>query len=232
MQLLGKTRIGARCKIGTGSILQDVRVDDDATIGAHSILDSSRVGAHAQVGPFARLRPGADIRAGAHVGNFVEMKNTVVHEGAKATHLSYLGDASIGANRISARARSPAITTAWPSIETTIGSRVFIGSDTALVAPVRVGDGAYVAAGSVITENVPADALGDRARTPGQQARLGRKRRREMKRTANAKPSRPKPKRHRNAKRNVARGSPHDEARRACHTPAVAPRGKGKTVKR
>ena len=96
VQLLGKTRIGARCKIRTGSILRDVRVDDDAVIGAHSILNASRVGAKRRSGPFARLRPGADIRAGAHVGNFVEVKNSVLHEGAKAKHLTYLGDATIG----------------------------------------------------------------------------------------------------------------------------------------
>ncbi len=159
-QLLGKTRIGARCKIGAGSILRDARVDDDATIGAQSNLDSCRVASHARVGPFARLRPGADIRAGAHVGSFVELKNTVLHEGARAPHLSYLGDATIGAE---SNIGAGTITCNFDGLakhETKIGSRVFIGSDTALVAPVRVGDGAYVAAGSIITENVPADALG------------------------------------------------------------------------
>jgi bifunctional UDP-N-acetylglucosamine pyrophosphorylase/glucosamine-1-phosphate N-acetyltransferase len=159
-QLLGKTRIGARCKIGAGSILRDARVDDDATIGAQSNLESCRVGAHARVGPFARLRTGTDIRGGAHVGSFVELKNTVLHEGAKAPHLSYLGDAAIGAE---SNIGAGTITCNFDGLakhETKIGSRVFIGSDTALVAPVRVGDGAYVAAGSIITENVPADALG------------------------------------------------------------------------
>jgi bifunctional UDP-N-acetylglucosamine pyrophosphorylase/glucosamine-1-phosphate N-acetyltransferase len=159
-QLLGKTRIGARCKIGAGSILRDARVDDDATIGAQSNLESCRVAAHARVGPFARLRTGTDIRGGAHVGSFVELKNTVLHEGAKAPHLSYLGDAAIGAE---SNIGAGTITCNFDGLakhETKVGSRVFIGSDTALVAPVRVGDGAYVAAGSIITENVPADALG------------------------------------------------------------------------
>ena len=159
-QLLGKTRIGERCKIGAGSILRDARVDDDATIGAHSNLESCRVAARAHVGPFARLRTGADIRGGAHVGSFVELKNTVLHEGAKAPHLSYLGDATIGEG---SNIGAGTITCNFDGLakhETKIGSRVFIGSDTALVAPVRVGDGAYVAAGSIITENVPADALG------------------------------------------------------------------------
>jgi len=182
VQLLGKTRIGMRCKIGTGSILRDVRVDDDAIVGAHSVLESSRVGATAQVGPFSRLRPGADIRPGAHIGNFVEVKNSVIHEGAKAMHLSYLGDASVGQKT---NIGAGTITCNYDGVgkyPTTIGKKVFIGSDTALVAPIRVGDGAYVAAGSTVTENVPADALaiarGRQANKPGWAA----KRRREMKR--------------------------------------------------
>lgn len=202
-QLLGNTRIGARCKIGTGSILRDMRLDDDAVIGAHSILDSSRVASRAHVGPFSRLRPGADIRAGAHIGNFVEIKKSVVHEGAKAQHLSYLGDASIGAGT---NVGAGTITCNYDGVakhETKIGRGVFIGSDTALVAPVRVGDGAYVAAGSIITENVPADALavarGRQVNKPG----WAKARRRELaaakktdkpskRRTARRKPSKSK----------------------------------------
>ncbi len=171
VQLLGNTRIGARCTIRTGSVLQDVRVDDDAVIGAHSLIDSSRVGTKAQIGPFSRLRPGTDIRAGAHVGSFVEMKKTVLGEGSKAPHLSYLGDATIGRDT---NIGAGTITCNYDGVAkhpTTIGNRVFIGSDTALVAPVRIGDGAYVGAGSVITENVPADALaiarGRQANKPG-----------------------------------------------------------------
>ena len=184
VQLLGKTRIGARCKIQTGCVLRDTRVDDDAFIGAHSALDSSRVWSKAHVGPFARLRPGADIRAGAHIGNFVEVKNSVVHEGAKAGHLTYLGDASIGRE---ANIGAGTITCNYDGVakhQTKIGNRVFIGSDSALVAPVRIGDGAYVAAGSTITENVPADALGvargRQTNKPGWAAR----RRREMARAS------------------------------------------------
>jgi bifunctional UDP-N-acetylglucosamine pyrophosphorylase/glucosamine-1-phosphate N-acetyltransferase len=159
VQLLGKTRIGERCKILTGSILRDVRVEDDAAIGPHSVLDASRVASNAVVGPFARLRPGSDVRANAHVGNFVELKKTILREGAKANHLSYLGDATIGSG---SNIGAGTITCNYDGVSkhpTTIGSRVFIGSDSALVAPVRIGDGAYVAAGSIITENVPADAL-------------------------------------------------------------------------
>jgi bifunctional UDP-N-acetylglucosamine pyrophosphorylase/glucosamine-1-phosphate N-acetyltransferase len=189
VQLLGNTRIGARCTIRTGSVLQDVRVDDDAVIGAHSLIDSSRVGTKAQIGPFSRLRPGTDIRSGAHVGSFVEMKKTVLGEGSKAPHLSYLGDATIGRET---NVGAGTITCNYDGVSkhpTTIGNRVFIGSDTALVAPVRIGDGAYVGAGSVITENVPADALaiarGRQANKPGWAAA----RRKEMQRAAKAKPS-------------------------------------------
>ena len=159
VQLLGSTRIGARCQIRTGCVLHNTRVDDGALVGPHTNSIDSRIGPDAQVGPFARLRPGSDIRAGAHIGNFVEVKNSVVHEGAKAGHLSYLGDASIGPGT---NIGAGTITCNYDGVakyETKIGKGVFIGSDSALVAPVRIGDGAYVAAGSVITENVPADAL-------------------------------------------------------------------------
>jgi bifunctional UDP-N-acetylglucosamine pyrophosphorylase/glucosamine-1-phosphate N-acetyltransferase len=209
VQLLGKTRIGARCKIQTGSVLQDMRLDDEVLIGAHSVMVSSRIADRAQVGPFARLRPGADIRAGAHIGNFVEVKNSVVHEGAKAGHLTYLGDASVGRE---ANIGAGTITCNYDGMAkyvTTIGNRVFIGSDSALVAPVRIGDGAYVAAGSIITENVPADALGiargrqtnktgwaaarrrELARTGREERRKKSKRRGKVVRRAKAKARRP-----------------------------------------
>jgi bifunctional UDP-N-acetylglucosamine pyrophosphorylase / glucosamine-1-phosphate N-acetyltransferase len=189
VQLLGRTRIGARCQIGTGSVLIDMRVDDDATIFPHSHLVFSRVGPKAQVGPFARLRPGSDIREGAHVGTFVEMKNTVLHEGAKAPHLSYLGDATIGPETNIGAGTITCNYDGFAKYETKIGRRVFIGSDSALVAPVRIGDGAYVAAGSVITDNVPADALavarGRQANKPGWAAA----RRRELQSGAKSKTS-------------------------------------------
>jgi bifunctional UDP-N-acetylglucosamine pyrophosphorylase/glucosamine-1-phosphate N-acetyltransferase len=159
VQLLGSTRIGARCQIRTGCVLHNTRVDDGALVGPHTNSIDSRIGPGADVGPFARLRPGSDIRAGVHIGNFVEVKKSVIHEGAKAGHLSYLGDASIGPG---ANIGAGTITCNYDGLakyETKIGKGVFIGSDTALVAPVRIGDGAYIAAGSVITENVPADAL-------------------------------------------------------------------------
>lgn len=190
VQLLGKSRIGARCVIRTGSVVKDSRLEDDVTIGAHTLVDSARLATKAQAGPFSRLRPGSDIRAGAHVGGFVEVKKSVVHEGAKVPHLSYIGDATIGRE---SNIGAGTITCNYDGVAkhpTRIGSRVFIGSDTALVAPVRVGDRAYVAAGSIITENVPADALGiargRQANKPGWAAA----RRAEQKRAAaaNAKP--------------------------------------------
>jgi bifunctional UDP-N-acetylglucosamine pyrophosphorylase/glucosamine-1-phosphate N-acetyltransferase len=171
VRLLGKTRIGARCQIGAGSVLIDMRLDDDVTVLPQSHLVGSRIGAKAQVGPFSRLRPGCDVREGAHVGTFVEMKKTTLHERAKAPHLSYLGDATIGAETNIGAGTITCNFDGFGKYETKIGSRVFVGSDSALVAPVRIGDGAYVAAGSVITENVPPDALaiarGRQANKPG-----------------------------------------------------------------
>src|SRR5277367_2606257 len=212
VQLLGDTRIGARCLIRTGSILNDARLGDDVVIEAHSTIHSSRLAAHASIGPFARLRPGSDIRAGVHIGNFVEVKNSVVHEGAKAGHLTYLGDASVGRE---ANIGAGTITCNYDGVakyETTIGNRVFIGSDTALVAPVRIGDGAYVAAGSTITENVPADALGvargRQTNKPGWAAR----RRREVAR-ASREEGRKKPKRRKKVARR-AKAKPRRRAKR------------------
>ncbi|HEX4001754.1 MAG TPA: bifunctional UDP-N-acetylglucosamine diphosphorylase/glucosamine-1-phosphate N-acetyltransferase GlmU [Candidatus Acidoferrales bacterium] len=181
VRLLGNTRLGARCQIGAACVLIDMRVDDDAIVFPQSHLVSSRIGAKAMVGPFSRLRPGCDVRPGAHVGTFVEMKNTTLHERAKAPHLSYLGDATIGADTNIGAGTITCNYDGSAKYETKIGKRVFVGSDSALVAPVRIGDGAYVAAGSVITDNVPADAL---AIARGRQStKLGwaRQRRRAMK---------------------------------------------------
>lgn len=136
-----------------------VAVDDGATIHAFSHLEGARVGAGASVGPFARLRPGAVMKRGARVGNFVEMKKSVLGEGAKANHLTYLGDAEIGAG---ANIGAGTITCNYDGFlkyRTVIGAGAFIGSNSALVAPVTIGDGAIVAAGSTITADVEPDAL-------------------------------------------------------------------------
>src|SRR5207302_9058014 len=130
-----------------------------AEIRAFSHLEGCLIGAGAIVGPFARLRPGATLGQGAHVGNFVELKAASLGPGAKANHLTYLGDAEIGAG---ANIGAGTITCNYDGVnkhKTTIGENAFIGSDSTLVAPVTVGDGAYVGAGSCITDDVPADSL-------------------------------------------------------------------------
>jgi len=160
VHLLGNTRIGANCTIRTGSVLRDMVLDDGASVLEHCVMASSRLRSGATVGPFSRLRPGADIGPNARVGNFVEVKKSRLGEGAKAPHLSYLGDATIGRGT---NVGAGTITCNFDGVakyRTTIGAHVFVGSDTVLVAPVRVGDRAYLAAGSTITDNVPADALG------------------------------------------------------------------------
>jgi bifunctional UDP-N-acetylglucosamine pyrophosphorylase/glucosamine-1-phosphate N-acetyltransferase len=146
--------IGPHVVFGPG-----VRVADGAEIHAFSHLEGAQVGAGARIGPHARLRPGAEIGAHAHIGNFVEVKKAAIGEGAKANHLSYIGDARVGAG---SNIGAGTITCNYDGYEkhvTVIGANVFVGSNTALVAPVTVGDGANIAAGSVITRNVPADAL-------------------------------------------------------------------------
>jgi bifunctional UDP-N-acetylglucosamine pyrophosphorylase/glucosamine-1-phosphate N-acetyltransferase len=136
-----------------------VSVGDRVEIRSFCHLEGAEVGDDVVLGPFARLRPGARIGRAAHVGNFVEIKNAELGEGAKANHLTYLGDATVGAG---ANVGAGTITCNYDGFfkhRTTIGAGAFIGSNTALVAPVTVGDGALVAAGSTITEDVPADAL-------------------------------------------------------------------------
>jgi bifunctional UDP-N-acetylglucosamine pyrophosphorylase/glucosamine-1-phosphate N-acetyltransferase len=180
VQLLGKTKIGARCTIRTGSVLTDAVLGDDVTVEPHCIVAQSRLDDRVIIGPFARLRPNNHLKADSRIGNFVELKKSTIGEGTKAMHLSYLGDAKIGTK---ANIGAGTITCNYDGFHkypTTIGNKVFVGSDSALIAPVRIGDGAYVAAGSVITENIPADALGiargRQANKPGWAA----KRRREL----------------------------------------------------
>jgi bifunctional UDP-N-acetylglucosamine pyrophosphorylase/glucosamine-1-phosphate N-acetyltransferase len=156
---------------GTG-----VKVRSGATIRAFSHLEGAEVGANAIVGPYARLRPGAMLGEDVHVGNFVEVKNSRIERGAKANHLSYIGDASVGEG---ANIGAGTITCNYDGFDkhrTEIGAGAFIGSNTALVAPVRVGDGAFVGAGSTIAKDVPADALAvvraEQAEKPGWAARF------------------------------------------------------------
>jgi len=136
-----------------------VTVEDGALIRSFSHLEGAHVGKGARVGPFARLRPGAKLGADVHIGNFVEVKQATIEAGAKANHLAYIGDARVGKG---ANIGAGTITCNYDGIakhHTDIGSGAFIGSNSALVAPVKIGDGAYVGSGSVVTKDVPADAL-------------------------------------------------------------------------
>jgi bifunctional UDP-N-acetylglucosamine pyrophosphorylase/glucosamine-1-phosphate N-acetyltransferase len=160
VQLLGKTKIGARCTIRTGSVLTDAILGDDVTVEPHCVVAQSRLDDRVIIGPFARLRPDNHLKAGARIGNFVELKKSTIGEGTKAMHLSYLGDAKIGTKSNIGAGTITCNYDGFHKYPTSIGNKVFIGSDSALVAPVRIGDGAYIAAGSTITENVPADGLG------------------------------------------------------------------------
>src|SRR5258707_8163473 len=159
VQLLGKTKIGARCTIRTGSVLADAILGDEVTVEPHCVVAQSRLDDRVIIGPFARLRPDNHLKAGARIGNFVELKKSTIGEGTKAMHLSYLGDAKIGAKSNIGAGTITCNYDGFHKYPTSIGNKVFIGSDTALVAPVRVGDGAYIAAGSTVTDHVPADAL-------------------------------------------------------------------------
>ncbi|HKW33002.1 MAG TPA: bifunctional UDP-N-acetylglucosamine diphosphorylase/glucosamine-1-phosphate N-acetyltransferase GlmU [Candidatus Acidoferrum sp.] len=160
VQLLGKTKLGARCTVKTGSVILDSFIGDDVKVEAHSVMAGSRVEDSVTIGPFARLRVGTHVKAGARLGNFVETKRAVIGEGAKVPHLTYLGDAKIGRKTNIGAGTIICNYDGFQKHPTHIGKGVFIGSDSVLVAPVRIGDHAYVAAGSTITQNVPDDALG------------------------------------------------------------------------
>ncbi|ADZ70754.1 bifunctional UDP-N-acetylglucosamine diphosphorylase/glucosamine-1-phosphate N-acetyltransferase GlmU [Polymorphum gilvum] len=136
-----------------------VHVEGGTRIRAFSHLEGAHVGRDATVGPFARLRPGAELAADTHIGNFVEIKNATVAEGAKVNHLTYIGDADIGAKSNIGAGTITCNYDGYLKHRTTIGAGCFVGSNATLVAPVALGDGAYVAAGSVVTDAVPADAL-------------------------------------------------------------------------
>ena len=159
VQLLGKTRVGGDCRIRSYSVITNSEIGDGVTVNPMTVMDDSRVGSGAIVGPYSRLRPGSDIGEGAHLGNFVETKKIKLGKGSKANHLSYLGDAEIGEG---VNVGAGTITCNYDGThkhKTVIEDGAFIGSDSTLVAPVKIGRGAYVAAASCITEDVPADAL-------------------------------------------------------------------------
>ena len=159
VQLLGSTKIGADCRIRSYSVIEDSSIADGVTVRPGTLMENARVAAGAVIGPYAHLRPGSDVGEGAHVGNFVETKKMKLGKGSKANHLSYLGDADIGEG---VNIGAGTITCNYDGVnknKTVMEDGVFIGSDSTLVAPVKIGRGAYVAAASCITEDVPADAL-------------------------------------------------------------------------
>lgn len=153
--LLGKTKIGAHVLIETGCFIKNSKVDSDSEILAHSYLEEAHVQTGAIIGPMARLRPGTDIGQDAKVGNFVEVKKSKLGKGAKVSHLSYIGDAEIGEN---SNIGCGFITCNYDGAnkhKTKIGSNTFIGSDCQAIAPIEIGDDAFVAAGSTITKSIP-----------------------------------------------------------------------------
>ncbi|GIU48979.1 bifunctional protein GlmU [Shewanella sairae] len=155
----GTVTIGNNVTIGAGAILVDCDIADNAVIKPYSIIESAKVGVSASAGPFARLRPGAELKEDAHIGNFVEMKKAVLGKGSKAGHLAYIGDATIGSG---VNIGAGTITCNYDGankFQTIIEDNVFVGSDTQLVAPVTIGKGATLGAGSTITKDVAADEL-------------------------------------------------------------------------
>ena len=157
--LFGKTRIGSHCTIENGVVLKNVTVNDGVKIRSHSVVEESSIANDAIVGPFSRIRPASVIGKGVRVGNFVEVKRSLLKEGVKANHLTYLGDATIGP-RVNVGCGT--ITCNYDGrakYRTIIGEGAFIGSDTQFVAPVTIGKGATIGAGSTITKDVPPKAL-------------------------------------------------------------------------
>jgi len=159
VQLLGRTKVGADCRIRSYSVIRNSELGEGVTINPLTVIDDSCIARGAIVGPYSRLRPGSGIGENAHVGNFVETKKMKLGKGSKANHLTYLGDAEIGEG---VNVGAGTITCNYDGVnkhKTIIEDGVFIGSDSTLVAPVKIGRGSYVAAASCITEDVPADAL-------------------------------------------------------------------------
>lgn len=155
----GEVSLGDRVKIGAGCIIKNSVIGDDCEISPYSVIEDANLAADCTVGPFARLRPGSELAQAAHVGNFVEMKKATLGKGSKAGHLSYLGDAEIGAN---VNIGAGTITCNYDGAnksKTVIGDNVFVGSDTQLVAPVSVAAGATIAAGTTVMKDVTEASL-------------------------------------------------------------------------
>ncbi len=159
VQLLGRTRLGEKCLIRSFTVIENCTLGNNVLVRQSCVLTDSTVGDGAKIGPFAHLRPESEIGEDAHVGNFVETKKAKLGKGAKANHLTYLGDADVGEG---SNIGAGVITCNYDGVNkhrTQIGKGAFVGSDSTLVAPVSVGEGAYIGAGSCITEDVPAGCV-------------------------------------------------------------------------
>jgi bifunctional UDP-N-acetylglucosamine pyrophosphorylase / glucosamine-1-phosphate N-acetyltransferase len=184
VRLEGLVLVGEGSRIGQGTVITDSRLGAGVVVRPYCVIERALVGPGAMVGPFARLREGTDLAEGVHIGNFVETKKAKLHRGAKANHLAYLGDTVIGEG---SNIGAGVITCNYDGVHkhrTTIGRNVFVGSDTQLVAPVVIGDGALIGAGSTITQDVPADALAlSRAPQTSREGGASRIRSRQVKET-------------------------------------------------
>ncbi len=159
VQLLGNTKIGGDCRIRSYSVIKNTEIGDRVTVLPGCVIDDSRISSAAIIGPYSRLRTGTEVGEGAHLGNFVETKKTRIGKGSKANHLSYLGDSEIGED---VNVGAGTITCNYDGVhkhKTTIEDGVFVGSDSTLVAPLKIGRGSYIGAASCITEDVPEDSL-------------------------------------------------------------------------
>jgi len=159
VQLTGNTVIGENCRIGASSIVENSALADNVDVFPFSSISASTLETNAQVGPYARLRMGAHLAESAHVGNFVELKNTALGAGSKSMHLAYLGDSQIGAKVNIGAGTITCNYDGKKKHKTTIGDGSFVGSNSTLVAPIEIGSESYIGAGSVITDAVPEKAL-------------------------------------------------------------------------
>lgn len=159
VRLRGNTTIGARTRVDVGCVIENCALGEDVYVKPYSMLSASEVGDGAQIGPFAHLRPGSILEADVHVGNFVETKNTRMRRASKANHLSYLGDGDVGEKANIGAGTIFCNYDGFSKHKTIIGARAFVGSDSQLVAPVTIGDDAYVATGTTVTADVPPGAL-------------------------------------------------------------------------
>jgi bifunctional UDP-N-acetylglucosamine pyrophosphorylase/glucosamine-1-phosphate N-acetyltransferase len=157
--LEGRVRVGEGTRIGQGCVIRDSEIGPEVELKPYCVVQRSSIGRGAQVGPFAHLREGSQLEEGVHMGNFVETKKALLRAGAKASHLSYLGDAEVGERTNIGAGFISCNYDGFSKHRTVIGRDVFVGSDCQLVAPVNIGDGSLIGAGSTITEDIPAGAL-------------------------------------------------------------------------